>query len=151
MRHRTRTLASGVALLAGVWAVFGPPTWTVPHPATLTNVLLGMFVTLLAGYVLFRVTYRNPISAEIAGSTALLGVVLAAAPLLFWRSWTTLVVGDLLAGGAVAVAAGRLFADACQSVDDVRGRIGARVPGIGGLAERVPTPAADDDGGHTAG
>lgn len=97
---------SGIAILAGLWAVAVPFVWSVPETFTYSAVAAGAVIAVTMAFGAYRV-YDGDVLPAIPSVAALLaGIGLIAAPFAFGVEATEPLVGSVVAGLIAAAASG---------------------------------------------
>lgn len=102
---------SGIATLAGIWAIVAPLAWSVGETLTWSNAVAGAGIALLAGYSAYRAYDGESIHAVATGLATLLGLWVLASPFVLADPGTTLVASNAVTGAVAAIAGGYALYD----------------------------------------
>lgn len=97
---------SGIAMLAGLWAIVAPFAWSVGSTLTWSNVAAGAAVAALAGYTAYRALDDELAHPAIPGLAVLGGLWLLVAPFVLAPGVDAFLYSNVVAGALTAILGG---------------------------------------------
>lgn len=97
---------SGIAVLAGLWAIVAPFVWAIEGALLISNVVGGAAVAVLAGFAGYRAFDGELVHGAVPGLALLGGLWLLASPFVFAPGVGAFLISNVVAGVLIAVLAG---------------------------------------------
>ncbi|WP_306061237.1 SPW repeat domain-containing protein [Natronococcus wangiae] len=97
---------SGIAALAGVWAIIAAFVWSVPQMLLWSNVGIGALIALFAGYTAYRAMDEMAVHKVVPGLAALGGLWVLVSPFVIEAVSQAIMVSNVVTGVLVAAMAG---------------------------------------------